>query len=306
MTLVTIGIPTYMRPQQLERAVRSALAQDHGRIEVLVSDNASPDPAVERLGSRFARADARVRFVRQPENLGSVRNFQWLLEAASGDYFMWLSDDDWIDPNYVTRCLQELRQHSGVVLVGGLARYYQGGKFTVSERPYDLRSSRPGERVISYFSRVTLNGILFGLARRSDLLPIGFPPGLGGDWMLVAALAARGRVVTLGDVHVHRSIEGSSADIEGLARSFGMRRVGETQAHVRIASRVWREIAVAAPAFGGMNRMARMCVAGLASALIVGRFTLVILARRIMGDGLARSLETRVSAWLRAREHPRR
>ncbi len=45
--LVSIGIPTYNRSGTLKRAVESALAQDHDRLEVIVSDNASSDDTVE-------------------------------------------------------------------------------------------------------------------------------------------------------------------------------------------------------------------------------------------------------------------
>ena len=41
--LVTIGIPTRNRASLLVRALRSALAQDWRRLEVVVSDNASDD-----------------------------------------------------------------------------------------------------------------------------------------------------------------------------------------------------------------------------------------------------------------------
>src|SRR5450755_1365208 len=115
--LVTIGIPAYNRPADLERAVRSALAQDYSPIELLISDDASPDPEVARLGARLAEGDSRVRFVRQACNAGHAVNYQWLLKAARGAYFMWLSDDDWIDPSYVTHCLAALQADPATVLV---------------------------------------------------------------------------------------------------------------------------------------------------------------------------------------------
>src|SRR5690349_20837408 len=101
LPLVTVGIPTYNRPVELERAARSVLAQDHERLEVLISDNGSADAEVRRVGERIAASDSRVRFVSHETNRGHEFNFQWLLESASGDYFMWLSDDDWIDAGYV-------------------------------------------------------------------------------------------------------------------------------------------------------------------------------------------------------------
>src|SRR4029077_16623378 len=139
--------------------------------------------------------------------------------AAKGEHFMWLADDDWIEAEYVERCVEELRSDRTLGLVAGLARYYRDDEHVIDERPIDLLAERPGARVVRYFSRVNMNGVLFGVARRADLLRIGFPDGGGGDWMLVAALAARGRLRTLRDVHIHRSMSGLGDDARALAAS---------------------------------------------------------------------------------------
>jgi hypothetical protein len=298
--LVTIGIPTYERPVELERAVRSALVQDYGSLEVLVSDNASSDPGVQSVISRLAAAaDPRLRFVRQPSNIGPVANFEWLLGAASGHYFMWLSDDDWLDPQYVTRCEAALSADATAVLVCGAAQYYRDGVYVIGERPTNVTSRRPGVRLIRYFARVSTNGTIFGLARRTDLQAVGFPLGMGGDWLLVAALAARGRVCSLGDVHIHRSMSGSSASATDLARSYGLGGFAATHPHLTVAARVGKEIAFASPAFRGLRRTARVWVATNVALLIVTRFTGVAFVRRLLGQRAAAAAETRIGSWLR-------
>lgn len=281
--------------------MRSALCQSHPVLEVLVSDDASSNPAMRQVAADLAAADPRVRVVRQPRNLGHAANYQWVLAAARGEFFMWLSDDDWIDPEYVARCLAALRE-DGVVLVCGLARYYRDGVHVLDERPIDLASAHPGLRVIRFFALVSLNGPLFGIARREELLSVGFPPVVGGDWLLIARLAARGRVRTLCGVHLHRSLTGLGADSERLARSLGMRGVLARHHHVVFAGRLWADIAVCDPAFRVMNPIARVCAATSAAGLVLTRFALVALVRRAMGPELALSLETRISAWLRARK----
>jgi hypothetical protein len=302
VSLVTIGIPAYNRPGGLERTLRSVLAQDHPEVEVLVSDDASPDAAVQEVALQFASADARVRVIRQPHNLGHAGNYQFVLEAARGEYFMWLSDDDWIDPDYVGRCLAALRADPATLLVCGLASYYSDGAHVFDERPIGLDSDQAAARLIRYFARVSLNGPLFGVAGRGDLLAIGFPQVAGGDWLLIAALAARGCVRTLGDVHIHRSLSGLGSDATQLARSFGMSGAAARQHHVVVAARVWSDVSFRAPAFGAMGRLTRIRVGTCAAALILVRFTLAELVRGALGARVAASLENRISAWLRARD----
>lgn len=301
MPLVTIGIPTYDRPAELARAVRSALAQSHRRIEVLISDDASPVPELATVLAALSAQDDRVRVVRQPHNLGHAGNYEWLLQAARGEYFMWLADDDWIEPFYVERCLAALRADPGAGLVCGLARYYHDGRQTAVERPTELRSSRPGLRVARYFASVTMNGALFGIARRDDLAEIGFPPDIGGDWLLVGAMAGRARVRTLSDVNIHRSASGLSADGEALASSFGLEGTRARRHHLFFAARIAREIIAGPPFFPSISFPGRLVVAGVASASIFMRFTAADMVRSLVGPRMANRMERMIAAWLRRR-----
>jgi len=69
--LVTIAIPTYNRSATVGRAIDSALAQTHERLEVLVGDDASTDETGELLGE-LAERDPRVRIVRRVDRLGEL------------------------------------------------------------------------------------------------------------------------------------------------------------------------------------------------------------------------------------------
>ena len=239
--------------------------------------------------------------MRQDRNVGHARNFQAALESASGDYFMWLSDDDWIDPSYVSSCLEVLRGEGGHVLVAGLARYHSKGEQVVDERPTDLLSARPGARVLRYLTRVNVNGILFGLARRADVQKLSFPDEVGGDWLLVAGLAARGRVRTLADVHIHRSLDGLSSDAQRLARSFGLRGAIARHHHFAVAARFAREI-IQAPAYAPLGRLQRVLIAASAAALIILRFPGHAGLRWVLERAGHPEVENQIISWVRARD----
>ena len=298
--LVTVGIPTYNRPAQLERAARSVLAQDYAPLEVLISDNGSSDAEVRRVGDRLAAEDPRVRFVSHDTNRGHEFNFQWLLDSARGDYFMWLSDDDWIEPAYVRRCVEELLADPDTVLVCGAGRYHRDGAHVLDERAIDLTDTRPAIRILRYFARVSLNGPVFGVIARADLAPIGFPPVIGGDWMLVSALAAQGRVRTLPDVHIHRSMAGLGSDHARLTNDFGLKGLVARQSHAFVALAIARQIGSGAPPYRVMGRMTRLGVAGAAAVLVIVRFTATDAVRRLLGSRRSAALERRISGWLRA------
>lgn len=105
MTLkVTIGLPTYNRADRFLRpALECALAQDWDNLEVIVSDNCSTDNTSEIVNSYD---DPRLRYVRQPKNIGANNNFNFCVEEAQGAYFLLYPDDDIIDPDFVSSCME--------------------------------------------------------------------------------------------------------------------------------------------------------------------------------------------------------
>ena len=248
--LVSIGIPTYNRAADVERALRSALAQDHPALEVVVSD----DGSTRRDGGRRARRSRRrtrgcasscsrsTSATRATSRRCSTRR-----AASTSCGSPTTTGSTRRTSRAAWRALRDERRRAR--RAGWRATTRAGGTWSTSARPTCCRGAA-GARVLAYFARVNVNGALFGVARRADLRAIGFADAVGGDWRLVAALAARGRVRTLRDVHIHRSIEGLSSDAEALARSFGMRgRRARATTTSSLAGRLAREIAAGAPAF---------------------------------------------------------
>jgi glycosyltransferase involved in cell wall biosynthesis len=105
---VSVGIPTYNRPGGLRRTLECILGQTHRNLDVIITDNCSPDPEVERVAREFVEKDHRVRYFRQEKNQGSVPNFIFALRQASGPFFMWAADDDEWEPVFIEKLLEPL------------------------------------------------------------------------------------------------------------------------------------------------------------------------------------------------------
>ncbi len=131
---VTIGIPNYGRPDGLRRCLESLSAQTFRDFEIIVSDDASPDPAVSLVIEEFARRDPRVRAVVHPANLGMFRNFRFVLDEARGEFFLWSSNDDHWAPDFLERTMAAVRPGIGAVS-GGVIHFNDQG---VSGRRFDL------------------------------------------------------------------------------------------------------------------------------------------------------------------------
>lgn len=101
LPLITIGIPTFQRPETLVRALQSALRQTYPRIEIIVSNN-DPDQALQLIEQSELLEHPRVKVFNQERNLGQIGNYKFLIEQARGEYFMFVNDDDEIAPKSIS------------------------------------------------------------------------------------------------------------------------------------------------------------------------------------------------------------
>jgi glycosyltransferase involved in cell wall biosynthesis len=98
---LSIIIPTYNRPELLPRAVKSALAQTIEDFEVIVVDDASPQPV-------NLPEHPRLRCIRLPENKGGSAARNIGAKAAKGRWLTYLDDDDRLLPHMAQVSLKAL------------------------------------------------------------------------------------------------------------------------------------------------------------------------------------------------------
>lgn len=113
--LVSVVVPTYNRAYCVTRAIDSALAQTHTRVEVLVVDDGSRDETEELIRSRYAQ-EPRLRYLPQKNQGVSVaRNTGFL--AAQGDFIGLLDSDDYWHPWKLEAQLAAFRRFPDVGMV---------------------------------------------------------------------------------------------------------------------------------------------------------------------------------------------
>jgi len=104
--LLTIAIPTFNRAPYL-RELLSALFDQliaQPRVELIVSDNASPDET-PALIQGYQDRGLRIRYIRNETNIGADANFLQCFELARGKYVWIVGDDDIIPSGALDRVL---------------------------------------------------------------------------------------------------------------------------------------------------------------------------------------------------------
>jgi glycosyltransferase involved in cell wall biosynthesis len=104
--LITIGIPTHNRADSfLNEALGSAIAQNYENIEIIVSDNFSTDNT-EAIVKKYS--DPRIIYIRHDKNIGAINNFNYCVNMAKGSYLLLLHDDDKIDEDFISVCIEAI------------------------------------------------------------------------------------------------------------------------------------------------------------------------------------------------------
>jgi glycosyltransferase involved in cell wall biosynthesis len=99
--LVSIIVPAFNAEATLAETLRSALAQAHSNIEVIVVDDGSTD-ATAAIAERFASEDIRLTLIRTA-NVGIAAARNLAIAASKGDYVAPLDADDLWHPAKIAR-----------------------------------------------------------------------------------------------------------------------------------------------------------------------------------------------------------
>jgi glycosyltransferase involved in cell wall biosynthesis len=166
----------------LSEAIESALAQDYPNVEVIVIDDGSTDASLE-VASRYGE---RVNVLTQP-NQGLARTCNRGAREASGEYFLFLSADDRLEPTYVSELFEALRRTPDASFAYCAARLFGAESGIAPSRPFSAFSLIRGRNYI--------NGS--ALTRRADYLAAGgYPEDLGegafDDWDFWLTMVERG------------------------------------------------------------------------------------------------------------------
>jgi glycosyltransferase domain-containing protein len=172
-SIVTVGIPTYNRPERLARALDLICGQSYKNLQIIVSDNASEDPGVAEVVQERMRTDRRISYHRHTKNLGALANFHSLVDKAAGEFFLWAADDDRWEPFFIARCVEELERDPSLVLCQMEGRYETVAdglfEFFAEGTPFYSFSSSSAYERIEHLIRNNFDKLIYGVFRTKCL-----------------------------------------------------------------------------------------------------------------------------------------
>jgi glycosyltransferase involved in cell wall biosynthesis len=197
---VTIGVPVYNGERFIRATVDSLLAQSYGDFELIISDNASTD-GTEAICREYQGKDSRVRYIRNPRNLGPAANYNVPLDAARGELFKWNAADDVCGADFLKVCIEALDCNPDAVLAYPRTKIIDADGAFVRDYDYELDLAHPRphvrlRRLMCVHHKSHGAHEMFGVMRKAKLILAGKKRcHVRADSIVLARMALLGKLV---------------------------------------------------------------------------------------------------------------
>jgi glycosyltransferase involved in cell wall biosynthesis len=203
---LSIGLPVFNAETYLRSTLKVLLTQTFQDFELIISDNASTDSTAE-ICAEYQEEDRRIRYSRNPENLGAARNFNQVFSLARGEYFKWATYDDSMANDFLSKCVAVLDQDPGIILAFSREQRIDPEGNILQTRHHEMRIDDPRphirfrDLIFVRHSCVAIGGVIRReILRKTPLIG----SYVGSDRNLLAELGLLGRFFEIPEVLFYR------------------------------------------------------------------------------------------------------
>lgn len=123
---VSVIMPMYNVEKYLKESIDSVLNQSYKNIEAILVDDGSPDNS-GKIADDYAKKDERVKVIHKENGgLSDARNVG--LDAASGDYIMFVDSDDFLLPNAIEVLENKIEKEDADYIIANYINCDEDGK----------------------------------------------------------------------------------------------------------------------------------------------------------------------------------
>lgn len=154
MAKISIVMAVYNGAEDVSRCIDSLINQTHQDIEIICVDDGSTDNTLEIL-NKYSGDDARVKVFSQGENTKLLKAIKRGVKEATGDYIMFVDDDDWYEINACERVAGIIESDNPDVIYYGTNMVEPDG--SVNESIRESRAKLLGSCNMKFKAKNTLN-----------------------------------------------------------------------------------------------------------------------------------------------------
>ncbi len=179
--LISIVVPVYNVERYIDECLNSIKNQTYQNLEIIVVEDCSTDSSIQTLQSHLE--DDRVRLIQHATNSGLSAARNTGIDAATGEYLMFVDSDDVVDGRLVEVCVGCAQRYSTDVLTYGCIPFVDGEPITDIAIDIEKLVSSCKKMCDEYFELSHFAWLKFVKMRFLKSAGIRFPVGLYyEDW----------------------------------------------------------------------------------------------------------------------------
>ena len=179
--LVSVIVPAYNVEGYLDACLVSICQQTYSNMEILVVEDCSTDRSLEVIQQHLS--DKRIKLIRHECNRGLSAARNTGIDAAKGDYIMFVDSDDIVDRRLVDVCVKSAVPTGADLVTYGLAPFEDGKPITELQTTEAELTGQVGRLGDEYFQLQHFAWLKFIRANVLHSTGIRFPIGLYyEDW----------------------------------------------------------------------------------------------------------------------------
>ncbi len=115
---ISVVMPVFNSPERfLKEAINSVISQVYENWELCIADDFSTQPHVEKILSKYAKNDSRIKVVFRKENGHISAASNSAIELATGDWIAFLDHDDILRPHALYSIAKEINEYPNAELI---------------------------------------------------------------------------------------------------------------------------------------------------------------------------------------------
>lgn len=157
---ISVVIPVYNSSKYLMDCIESIRRQSYANWEIVLVDDGSSDGS-EQLCDKYVESDERIICIHQ-KNAGTSAARNTGMKASSGDYIMFMDNDDyWNETTCLDTIVMQLQNSNADVLLFGTIDYWENKNAYVYPKTQCTRGEIVGQKPEVALERLIKKGLLY-------------------------------------------------------------------------------------------------------------------------------------------------
>ena len=115
--LITMGLATYQGERFVRKCLRSVLNQTYKNTEIIICDDNSNDKTL-KICREICKEKKNVKIIKNSVNIGAQKNIVKILNLAKGKFFVWVSQDDFYEKEFLEDLVAIYQKDTESILIG--------------------------------------------------------------------------------------------------------------------------------------------------------------------------------------------